>query len=303
MDNSILMYSSHNCGYCDLAKKLLNEKGIQFKEINIQVETEKRDEMLQDKKIFSLLEKYIDKNIYSINRKDIYKFKAECSQHWLKNKTILLGGAAYQLPPFGYQSLNSEIRDINNLCWKLSLVLKNKCKPDILLSYNAEREPVAKETISSSLAMGQLIDSIAVSFKKNIPYDQLVTWQIAGDLFQNPTREQKLATAFNRNSPMTAEGGAIDEEWRLHYVFDRTETLSTAFLGLTVACAKCHDHKFDPISQKTSIKDAHRSSELLKTGDCRDPSTHQAIYQRMNGSTSTDLPNAYQHGGMRGTVE
>ncbi len=135
---------------------------------------EERDEMLQDKKIFSLLEKYIDKNVYSINRRDIYKFKAECSQHWLKNKTILLGGAAYQLPPFGYQSLNSEIRDINNLCWKLSLVLKNKCKPDILLSYNAEREPVAKETISSSLAMGQLIDSIAVSFKKNIPLEESV---------------------------------------------------------------------------------------------------------------------------------
>ena len=135
---------------------------------------ENRDEMLQDKKIFSLLKKYIDKNVYSINRKGIYRFKAECSQQWLKNKTILLGGAAYQLPPFGYQSLNSEIRDINNLFWKLSLVLKKKCKPDILLSYNAEREPVAKETISSSLAMGQLIDSIAVSFKKNIPLEESV---------------------------------------------------------------------------------------------------------------------------------
>ncbi len=135
---------------------------------------ENRNEMLQDKKIFTLLEKYIDKNIYSINRRDIYKFKAECSQRWLKSKIILLGGAAYQLPPFGYQSLNSEIRDINNLCWKLSLVLKNKCKPDILLSYKAEREPIAKETISSSLAMGQLIDSIAVSFKKNIPLEESV---------------------------------------------------------------------------------------------------------------------------------
>ena len=93
-------------------------------------------------------------------------------------------------------------------------------------------------------------DWVLKAFKENMPYDKFVTWQIAGDLIPNKTREQDLATAFNRNTPMTAEGGVIDEEWRLHYVFDRTETLSTAFLGLTVACAKCHDHKFDPITQK-----------------------------------------------------
>jgi hypothetical protein len=93
-------------------------------------------------------------------------------------------------------------------------------------------------------------DWVLKAFQENMPYDQFVTWQLAGDLIPEATQEQKLATAFNRNSPMTAEGGVIDEEWRLHYVFDRTETLSTAFMGLTVACAKCHDHKFDPISQK-----------------------------------------------------
>jgi hypothetical protein len=93
-------------------------------------------------------------------------------------------------------------------------------------------------------------DWVIKAFDENMPYDQFVTWQLAGDLLPNATREQKLATAFNRNSPMTAEGGVIDEEWRLNYVFDRTETMSTAFLGLTVACAKCHDHKFDPVSQK-----------------------------------------------------
>ena len=93
-------------------------------------------------------------------------------------------------------------------------------------------------------------DWVIKAFDENMPYDQFVTWQLAGDLLPNATREQKLATAFNRNSPMTAEGGVIDEEWRLNYVFDRTETMSTAFLGLTVACAKCHDHKFDPVSQQ-----------------------------------------------------
>ena len=103
-----------------------------------------------------------------------------------------------------------------------------------------------------------------------MPYDQFVTWQIAGDLLPDATTNQKLATAFNRNTPMTAEGGVVDEEWRLNYVFDRTETISTAFLGLTVACAKCHDHKFDPISQKdyyqlTSFFNNIR--ELGMTGD------------------------------------
>ena len=113
-------------------------------------------------------------------------------------------------------------------------------------------------------------DWVLKAFKQNMPYDQFVTWQLAGDLLPNATQEQKLATAFNRNSPMTAEGGVIDEEWRLHYVFDRTETLSTAFLGLTVACAKCHDHKFDPISQKDYFQLTaffNNIRELGMTGD------------------------------------
>ncbi len=113
-------------------------------------------------------------------------------------------------------------------------------------------------------------DWVLKAYKENVPYDQFVTWQLAGDLLPEATQEQKLATAFNRNSPMTAEGGVIDEEWRLHYVFDRTETLSTAFLGLTVACAKCHDHKFDPISQKDYFQLTaffNNIRELGMTGD------------------------------------
>ena len=113
-------------------------------------------------------------------------------------------------------------------------------------------------------------DWVLEAFKENMPYNDFVTWQLAGDLFHEATQEQKLATAFNRNSPMTAEGGVIDEEWRLHYVFDRTETLSTAFLGLTVACAKCHDHKFDPISQKDYFQLTaffNNIRELGMTGD------------------------------------
>ena len=93
-------------------------------------------------------------------------------------------------------------------------------------------------------------DWVINAFDANMPYDEFVTWQLAGDLFQDATKDQKLATAFNRNHPMTAEGGVIEEEFRLNYVFDRTETVGTAFLGLTMNCARCHDHKFDPVSQK-----------------------------------------------------
>jgi hypothetical protein len=93
-------------------------------------------------------------------------------------------------------------------------------------------------------------DWVIDAFSKNKPYDTFVTEQLAGDLMPNATKEQKLATAFNRNHPTTAEGGAIDEEFRVEYVTNRTNTFGTAFLGLTMECAKCHDHKFDPISQK-----------------------------------------------------
>ena len=92
-------------------------------------------------------------------------------------------------------------------------------------------------------------DWVIQAFNKNMPYDEFVTLQLAGDLLPDATREQILATGFHRNHPMTAEGGVIDEEYRLEYVADRTNTTSQAFLGLTMECAKCHDHKFDPISQ------------------------------------------------------
>lgn len=83
-----------------------------------------------------------------------------------------------------------------------------------------------------------------------MPFDTFITWQLAGDLLPNATREQKIATAFNRNHAQNAEGGIINEEFRNEYVIDRTSTLGTAFLGLTIGCARCHDHKFDPVSQK-----------------------------------------------------
>jgi len=93
-------------------------------------------------------------------------------------------------------------------------------------------------------------DWVIKAFNENLPYDQFITWQLAGDLLPKPTRDQKLATAFNRLHRQTNEGGSIDEEFRNEYVSDRVHTMGTAFLSLTLECARCHDHKYDPISQK-----------------------------------------------------
>lgn len=93
-------------------------------------------------------------------------------------------------------------------------------------------------------------DWLIAAFNRNMPFDQFATWQVAGDLLPDATREQKLATAFLRVGRRTTENGSIDEEYRVEYVIDRTNTIGTAFLGLTTGCARCHDHKYDPISHK-----------------------------------------------------
>jgi hypothetical protein len=93
-------------------------------------------------------------------------------------------------------------------------------------------------------------DWVIKAFNENIPYDDFILWQLAGDLLPNPTYDQILATGFNRNHPQSQEGGIIPEEYRVEYVADRTNTLGKAFLGLSTECARCHDHKYDPISQK-----------------------------------------------------
>ncbi|MEZ4990462.1 MAG: DUF1553 domain-containing protein [Saprospiraceae bacterium] len=93
-------------------------------------------------------------------------------------------------------------------------------------------------------------DWVIDAFNTNMPYDSFVIYQLAGDLLPQPTYEQKLATGFNRNHAITQEGGVVNEEYVTEYVADRTNTAGAAFLGLTMECARCHDHKYDPISQK-----------------------------------------------------
>jgi hypothetical protein len=93
-------------------------------------------------------------------------------------------------------------------------------------------------------------DWVIEAFNANKRFDEFTVEQIAGDLLPSPTLDQRIATGFNRNHRGNEEGGIIPEEFRIEYVADRVETTSTVWLGLTIGCARCHDHKFDPVSQK-----------------------------------------------------
>ena len=92
-------------------------------------------------------------------------------------------------------------------------------------------------------------DWVVKAFNDNLPYDKFTIWQLAGDLLPDATQEQILATGFSRNHMINGEGGRIAEENRVEYVFDMTETMGTVWMGLTLNCARCHDHKFDPLLQ------------------------------------------------------
>ena len=104
--------------------------------------------------------------------------------------------------------------------------------------------------IDSERSMWKWREWVIDAFNRNMPFDRFGIEQLAGDLLPNATVEQRLASGFNRNHMINYEGGAIPEEYQVEYVADRVDTTSNVFMGLTVGCARCHDHKFDPISQK-----------------------------------------------------
>lgn len=104
--------------------------------------------------------------------------------------------------------------------------------------------------IDSHREMWHWRDRLIQSFNDNQPFDQFTIEQLAGDLLPNATPAQQIASGFNRNHMINFEGGAIAEEYQVEYVVDRVETVTTAWMGMTMGCARCHNHKYDPITQK-----------------------------------------------------
>ncbi len=116
-------------------------------------------------------------------------------------------------------------------------------------------------------------DWVVESFNHNMPFDQFTLWQLAGDLMVDASQEQKLATAFCRNHMINGEGGRIAEENRVEYVMDMTETMGTVWLGLTLNCCRCHDHKYDPIKNEEYYQLFAFFNQTPVTGSGGDPQT------------------------------
>jgi hypothetical protein len=129
-------------------------------------------------------------------------------------------------------------------------------------------------------------DWVIAAYDRNLPFDRFTIEQLAGDLLTGPTLEQLIATGFNRNHRGNAEGGIIPEEYAVEYVVDRVETTATVWLGLTVGCARCHDHKFDPITQRefyqlfAFFNNVPERGKAIKFGNSppliKSPTPHQA---------------------------
>ncbi|MBQ97053.1 MAG: chromosome segregation protein [Roseibacillus sp.] len=116
-------------------------------------------------------------------------------------------------------------------------------------------------------------DWVVDAFNRNIPWDDLTIWQLAGDLLPNATTEQRLATGFLRNHPINGEGGRIPEENRVDYVMDMTETTGTVWLALTFNCCRCHDHKYDSLTQEEYYRLSAFFNQTPVNGSGRDPRT------------------------------
>ena len=122
-------------------------------------------------------------------------------------------------------------------------------------------------------------DWVIEAFNANKPFDEFTVEQLAGDLLPNATLDQKIATAFNRNHRMNAEGGLVPEEYRNEYVVDRIDTTSTVFMGLTLGCARCHNHKYDPLTQKEFYQFGAYFNSIAEDGHSFDQGNSPPIIQ------------------------
>lgn len=176
--------------------------------------------------------------------------EATTKEKWLRRATFDLTG----LPPTA-EAIESYLRDESPLA-KQKVV-------DQLLDSNACAERLTSEWLDvarysdtygyqrdDERFVWPYRDWVIDAFRQNMPYDQFILWQLAGDLLPNATTQQRLATTFNRLHSHKKEGGVDVEEFRVENVADRTHTVGSAFMGLTMECCRCHDHKFDPLTQK-----------------------------------------------------
>lgn len=120
-------------------------------------------------------------------------------------------------------------------------------------------------------------DWVVRAFNNNMPFDEFTVWQIAGDLLPEATFEQKLATGFCRNHMINGEGGRIAEENRIEYIFDQMETVGTVWMGLTLQCSRCHDHKFDPLTRREYYEFFAFFDQTPVNGGGGDPQTAPVI--------------------------
>ncbi len=200
--------------------------------------------------VSSPIDEFIFENAHHSGLADLFPNSPATPQKWLRRITFDLTG----LPP--------TIEEIDNFLVDPSPAAR-AAVVDRLLDTDACAERMASEWLDvaryadsygyqrdDARYVWPYRDWVINAFRQNKPYDEFVLEQLAGDLLENPTREQILATAFNRLHSHKKEGGVAIEEFRVENVADRTHTFSAAFMGLTMECARCHDHKYDPIKTK-----------------------------------------------------
>ncbi len=135
---------------------------------------EKKEDMCSISKVHDLISNWLAPNQYNIEYLTTFEFKGRCASNFQTENIFLIGKAAYQIPPYAAQSLNSGIRDIANLIWKINLIKNYKGKNEIIYSYNIERNTKIRQTIKSSIVLGQLIDSISVALQNNTPLEEAI---------------------------------------------------------------------------------------------------------------------------------
>ena len=131
-------------------------------------------------------------------------------------------------------------------------------------------------------------DWVIDAFNDNLSYRDFIAWQVAGDLLPDATIQQRIATGFLRNNPTSNEGGIINEDYRVKYLVDRVNTTATAMMGLTLECAQCHDHKYDPMTQLEYYQFAGFFNNLVGNGNTK--GTAAPTLRRFNAEQATRMP-------------